>query len=94
MPLYEYECKSCSACFEELLPVSKLSTPTERPCPECGESTVKKAVSVTTMGVDMKLKTPGWFQDKISKMKEYTPKRFHGGLDKAADRNGGRFGPQ
>ena len=94
MPIYEYKCEKCEHIFDEILSVSNRDKPMSEPCPECGEESVKKLVSVTTMGVDMKLKPPGWFQDKLSNMKDYTPKRFHAGLDKAGNRSGGRLGPQ
>jgi len=94
MPMYEYTCDSCNHNFEEYLSMDNRENPTKEPCPECKEKTIRKGVSATTMGVDMKLKPPGWFQDKISVMKDYTPKRYHEGLDKAGNRSGGRLGPQ
>ena len=33
MPIYEYQCRSCCACFEEL--VTSSNTPAPK-CPECG----------------------------------------------------------
>jgi len=69
-------------------------TPIGEPCPECGADEVSKAINKTVMGVDAKVKTPSWFKDKMDSMKEYTPKRFHNNLDRAANRSGGRLGPQ
>ena len=95
MPIYEYHCEKCKHIFEEVLSMSRRDEPTQQPCPECKEENgVKKGISATTMGVDMKMGVPSWFQDKLSKMKDYTPKRYHDGLDKAGDRNGGKLGPQ
>ena len=94
MPMYEYICDSCNHNFEEYLSIDNRENPTKEPCPECKDKNVRKGVSATTMGVDMKLKPPGWFQDKLSVMKDYTPKRFHAGLDKAGNRSGGKLGPQ
>ena len=94
MPMYEYTCDSCNHNFEEYLSIDNRENPTKEPCPECGKENVRKGVSATTMGVDMNMKLPGWFQDKISGMKDITPKRYHANLDKAGNRNGGRLGPQ
>jgi len=94
MPIYEYKCEECEHIFDEILSVSNRDKPLGKPCPKCGEESIKKLVSATTMGVDMNMKLPGWFQDKISGMKDITPKRYHANLDKAGNRNGGRLGPQ
>lgn len=94
MPIYEYYCEKCKHTFEEYLSISNRDNPIEEPCPKCDEKNVKRGISETTMGVDMNLKPPGWFQDKLSKMKDYTPKRYHSGLDQAGNRSGGKLGPQ
>ena len=93
MPIYEYTCEACEGIFEEVSNVSDRDKPLEEPCPMCGENHVKKLISCATMGVDMNMKPPGWFQDKLSKMKEYTPKNCHANLDRAGNRNGGKLGP-
>mgnify|MGYP001326710433 FL=1 len=94
MPIYEYKCEKCEHAFEEYLSISNRDKPIEEPCPECGEKHIKRGISETTMGVDMKMGVPSWFGDKLQKMKEYTPKRYHDNLDKAGNRNGGKLGPQ
>ena len=93
MPIYEYKCEKCEHIFDEVLSVSNRDKPIEEPCPECGKKSIKKLISATTMGVDMNVKPPGWFQDRLSNMKDYTPKRYHDGLDKAGNRSGGKLGP-
>jgi putative FmdB family regulatory protein len=35
MPIYEFQCKTCQFCFEEILPASREDIP---PCPRCGSS--------------------------------------------------------
>ncbi len=95
MPIYEYYCEKCEHAFEEVMSISSRNEPTENPCPECKEeNTIKRGISATTMGVDMTMGVPSWFQDKLSKMKDNTPKRYHDNLDKAGNRNGGKLGPQ
>jgi len=94
MPIYEYQCDECEYFFEELLSMSDREKPINNPCPKCSKNAVKNCFSKPIMGVDKNIKVPNWFQDKITSMKEYTPKRFHHNLDKAADRSGGKLGPQ
>jgi len=98
MPIYEFQCGGCTQQFEVLLSLSEMDTPLREPCPHCGESQVKRIVSVTTMGVDMNVtpdkKTGGDFSRLIEKLKYGTPERYHAGLDKSAGRRGGKLGPQ
>jgi len=46
MPIYDYECKDCSHCFEVLLLSSNDSPPQ---CPECQGKDVSKLMSSATM---------------------------------------------
>jgi putative FmdB family regulatory protein len=46
MPIYEYECKNCSHCFEVLLLFSSDPPPQ---CPECQSKDVTKLMSSSTM---------------------------------------------
>ena len=96
MPIYEYycDCDKCDHAFEEVMSISRRDEPTEQACSKCGEKNIRRGISETTMGVDMKMGVPSWFGDKLSKIKEYTPKRYHDGLDQAGNRSGGRLGPQ
>tara|TARA_R100001082_G_scaffold81150_1_gene48123 strand:+ start:719 stop:1003 length:285 start_codon:yes stop_codon:yes gene_type:complete len=94
MPIYEYKCEKCEHAFEEVLSISNRDKPTEEPCLKCGKKNIRRGISETTMGVDMKMGVPSWFGDKLQKMKEYTPKKYHDNLDKAGNRNGGKLGPQ
>lgn len=42
MPIYEYQCKACCHCFEELVFSSDPSVPA---CPKCGCADVHKLMS-------------------------------------------------
>jgi len=42
MPIYEYQCSSCEARFEELLSPSTKPSP---PCPTCGSKDVRRLMS-------------------------------------------------
>ena len=46
MPIYEYECKECSHCFEFLLLFTDDPPPQ---CPECQSKDVSKLISSGTM---------------------------------------------
>jgi hypothetical protein len=71
-------------------------------CPKCGKKKCvnRSGVYETTMGVDMNVtpdkKTGGDFSRLMDKIKNngMTPKKYHSGLDKAANRRGGGYGPQ
>jgi putative FmdB family regulatory protein len=95
MPLYEYHCEKCQHAFDEILPVDQRSKPTTEPCPECGETTVAKGVSVTTMGADMNItpdkKTGGDWSKLMDKMKKGTPKNLHHAFDRSTDWRGGQL---
>jgi putative FmdB family regulatory protein len=43
MPLYEYECKDCSAKFEKMVSLSASAKTVE--CPECGSTNTGKLIS-------------------------------------------------
>jgi hypothetical protein len=71
-------------------------------CPKCGKKKCvnRSGVYETTMGVDMNVtpdkKTGGDFSRLMDKIKNngMTPKKYHAGLDRAANRRGGGYGPQ
>jgi len=46
VPLYEYECKSCKAKFEQLV----FSSSSDVVCPTCGGSSVTQLLSVFAVG--------------------------------------------
>lgn len=33
MPIYEFQCRACGTCFEEIMPATSATVP---PCPQCG----------------------------------------------------------
>jgi putative FmdB family regulatory protein len=48
MPIYEFQCKTCDACFEQLV-FSGDEEPVR--CPECGSDRVRRQMScVSTVG--------------------------------------------
>jgi putative FmdB family regulatory protein len=55
MPIYEYQCESCSHRLEKL---QKMSDAPLSDCPECGQSTLKKLVSAAAF----RLKGGGWYE--------------------------------
>ena len=55
MPIYEYQCESCSARLEKL---QKISDPVLKDCPECKQASLKKMVSATSF----RLKGTGWYE--------------------------------
>ena len=100
MPIYEYHCsrEECNHQFEEYLTMSNRDKPTTSPCPECGENTVKKGVSVTTMGADMNMSpdkaTGGDWSKLMTKVKKATPARDHDRLDSYSSNSAGHLGPK
>lgn len=55
MPIYEYRCESCG---HELEALQKMSDPLLTQCPECGQASLKKALSVA----GFRLKGGGWYE--------------------------------
>ena len=55
VPIYEYQCDSCSHRLEKL---QKMSDAPLTECPECGASTLKKLVSAAAF----RLKGGGWYE--------------------------------
>ena len=90
MPLYEYECKKCQIVFEQIQSVSQRDQAQGEDC-ECFD-VKRKEVYETTMGCDANIKPPSWFKEKIDRIKESTPKRFHDKLDQSKNRDGLRLG--
>jgi len=96
MPIYEYYCDDtkCNHQFEEVLSISRRDEPITNPCPECGMKTIKKGVSATTMGADMKMTpdkaTGGDWSRLMDKVKRSTPPRYHNHIeDTKSNRSGG-----
>jgi len=62
MPIYEYICKSCEYEFEE---VQKFSDTSLEKCPDCGQNTAERQVSMSSFH----LKGGGWYKDGYSNNK-------------------------
>ena len=56
MPIYEYDCQLCGHDFEE---VQRFSDPPVERCPECGNLSAKRKVSISAFH----LKGGGWYKD-------------------------------
>ncbi len=54
MPLYEYQCKSCTHRFEKIV---RFSDPPITECPVCGEDTVEQLLSAPAV----QFKGSGWY---------------------------------
>jgi putative FmdB family regulatory protein len=54
MPLYEYECESCTNRFEK---IQKYSDPPPETCPKCGKGPVRKLFSSPAI----QFKGTGWY---------------------------------
>jgi putative FmdB family regulatory protein len=67
MPIYEYLCKSCGHEFEE---VQKFSDPSLEECPDCGQNTAERQVSMSSFH----LKGGGWYKDGYSNKKSDSEK--------------------
>ena len=50
MPIYEYNCKSCDARFEQLL--RTMNSDAKVKCPACGSSQTARALSVFAVGAE------------------------------------------
>ncbi|HEX4752137.1 MAG TPA: zinc ribbon domain-containing protein [Solirubrobacterales bacterium] len=44
MPIYEFECEECGACFEELVAAGVAAAP----CPECGSERSRRLISAVS----------------------------------------------
>ncbi|HEY2480291.1 MAG TPA: zinc ribbon domain-containing protein [Solirubrobacterales bacterium] len=44
MPIYEFECEGCGACFEELVAAGTAAAP----CPECGSERTRRLISAVS----------------------------------------------
>ena len=62
MPIYEYICKICEHEFEE---VQKFSETALEKCPDCGQNTAERQVSMSSFH----LKGGGWYKDGYSNNK-------------------------
>ena len=62
MPIYEYQCTSCGACFELM---QKISDGPPKECPSCGHKEVRKLLSK----VGFQLKGTGWYETDFKNKK-------------------------
>jgi|TARA_R110001583_G_scaffold5565_2_gene29950 putative FmdB family regulatory protein len=97
MPNYDYMCEACDETWEDFQMVSGRDKPCKKPCPHCKKKKVKRTLPTEfpQMGVDQTLtankKTGGQWNELMNKVKDYTPERFHGKLDKSSSQSGKRW---
>jgi putative FmdB family regulatory protein len=60
MPIYEFECTTCSTHFDRL---QKLSDPDPAACPECGKATIRRCVTAPSF----RLAGSGWYETDFKK---------------------------
>ena len=60
MPIYEFECTTCSTHFDRL---QKLSDPDPAACPECGKPTIRRCVTAPSF----RLAGSGWYETDFKK---------------------------
>jgi len=97
MPTYEYQCKSCGYRFESFLLIKDRTNPTKCPCPECKKQEVEQGFFTAPVGgYDTKLKPHSGFKDIMESVKNNgsVPKKYHDNIDRATNRNGGRYKTQ
>ena len=63
MPIYEYHCEACG---HELEALQKMSDAPLAICPECSQSTLKKALSAA----GFRLKGSGWYETDFKQGKK------------------------
>ena len=63
MPIYEYQCRACSAPHEA---IQKMSDPPLRRCPACGKAQLKRLISAPMF----RLKGGGWYETDFKSDKE------------------------
>ncbi len=83
MPIYEYRCEACG---HELEAIQKISDEPLKECPACGQSGLRKLVSVA----GFKLKGSGWYETDFKHSGKPAEKKTKPTTDKAAksDANG------
>ncbi len=60
MPIYEYQCQSCSHALEKL---QKLSDASLTLCPQCGKEELRRKISAA----GFRLKGAGWYETDFKK---------------------------
>lgn len=72
MPTYDYVCGSCNEAFTRIYKISERNTPTESPCPNCGQMKVSQKIgtpmTVTHVGSILSKTSNGW-NDVLQKIK-------------------------
>tara|TARA_R110000824_G_scaffold48542_5_gene137023 strand:- start:1265 stop:1561 length:297 start_codon:yes stop_codon:yes gene_type:complete len=96
MPSYDYRCENCKEIWDSYETISKRDAPCKEKCPHCGKKKVVRHIGeFPSLATDSTLtpnkKTGGQWNDLMGKMKGYTPKRYHDGLDSSSSKTGKRW---
>ena len=97
MPIYDYRCEKCEELWEENLSMSKMNSPTKKPCPHCEETgcVVKHVGGFPGLATDATLtankKTGGQWNELMGRMKNVVGRDYKSKLDRASERTGTRW---
>ncbi len=97
MPIYDYRCEKCEELWEENLSMSKMNSPTKKPCPHCEETgcVVKHVGGFPGLATDATLtankKTGGQWNELMGRMKNVVGRDYKSNLDRASERTGTRW---
>src|SRR5919107_5065126 len=81
MPMYEYQCESCSNRFER---IQKFSDPPIDTCPKCGKGPVRKLISSPAI----QFKGTGWYITDYAKKSATDAGQTGGGTSGNSDKAG------
>jgi putative FmdB family regulatory protein len=73
MPLYEYNCSTCSELFTGIQLIANRKIPEGEPCPKCGEQTVELVIGAPAFGDPVRLgvrRVDDGFKEVLSKISE------------------------
>jgi putative FmdB family regulatory protein len=76
MPLYEYVCDSCGEIFDEFSSIANRNAPTEKPCPSCGETSVRQNLTMPPIADPVRLgriKAPAGFREILKNVGQKVP---------------------
>lgn len=72
MPLYEYKCIECEACWEEMHKIDERDIPLNEPCPKCNvDGSVIQQIGASAVIDSVRLgvtKPPGAFRDRMKQI--------------------------
>jgi putative FmdB family regulatory protein len=94
MPIYEYRCRACAACFDSLQSIANRDAPCRVKCLKCGKKKMERSISTPVMGVDATLGPGSDFKNLMRKMERGTGRSGKENLQRAASLRGRKYGAQ